>query len=224
LGGENILEEKRTEIAAMEAEIKELESQWTEVSDELNLNLSRAKRQFDEKRIEIEQKQEKIDFYESNYSRLVQELKQEMSRREYLIEEYKKMSKDTKRESLSEMVFETKTRSKQNEETTQLKKNELKQLNASIAKLDEEIKVCTTEINSKIGEGEDKKKKDDRSFDKLRESFAKLSRCFNETRSYMERLVELQVKNKQLQDRVLDLRRNRYQEITEKLKKDLQEL
>ena len=89
MGGENILEEKRTEIAAMEAEIKELESQWTEVSDELNLNLSRAKRQFDEKRIEIEQKQEKIDFYESNYSRLVQELKQEMSRREYLIEEYK---------------------------------------------------------------------------------------------------------------------------------------
>ena len=40
----------------------------------------------------------------------------------------------------------------------------------------------------------------------------------------MERLVELQVKNKQLQDRVLDLRRNKYQEITEKLKKDLEEL
>lgn len=224
MAGENILEEKRSEIAGMEAEIKELESQWGEVSEELNLNLSRAKRQFDEKRIEIEQKQEKIDFYESNYSRLVQELKQEMSRREYLIEEYKKMSKDTKRESLSEMVFETKNRSKQNEETTQNKKNELKQLNASITKIDEEIKVSTTEINSKIAEGEDKKKKDDRSFDKLRESFSKLSKTFNETRNYMERLVELQVKNKQLQDRVLDLRRNKYQEITEKLKKDLEEL
>ena len=208
----------------MESEIKELEAQWAEASEELGLNLGRAKRQFEEKRSEIEQKQEKIDFYESNYSRLVQELKQEMARRELLIEEYKKMSKDTKREALSEMVFETKTRSKQNEETTQLKKNELRQLTASIAKIDEEVKVCTTEIGTKIGEGEDKKKKDDRSFDKLRESFSKLGKAFQETRSYMERLGELQVRNKQLQERVLDLRRSRYQETAEKLRRDLQEL
>lgn len=216
--------EKRREVGEMEKEISELEVAWEEAREELDMNLDRVKRQYDEKRTEIEQRQEKIEYYETNYSRLVQELKAEVAKRDGLIEEYKRMSKDTKREQLSQMVLETKSRYKDNEDTTQSMKTDLKKLNGNIGQIDADIKKSTEEIESKVGIGEDKKKKDDKSFDKLRDALSKLYKTYQDTRHYMEKLVDLQVKNKQFQDRVLDLKRNKYQEITEKLMKDMQDL
>ncbi len=223
LATENVLKEKRTELSEIEKELGELESAWKEANEEMNLNLSRARRQFDEKRVEIEQKQEKIDFYESNYSRLVQDLRSEILKRDNLIEEYKRMPKDTKREYLSEMIFETKQRCHDYETSTVAKLSELKTLNQGIEKVDEEVKYLTKEIETRVGEGEDKKKKDDKSFDKMREAFDKLNKTFQQTKHYMEKFIDLKLKNKQLQDRILDLKRNKYQETCEKIKKDLQD-
>src|SRR3990167_6947634 len=89
VNNDNVLREKRVEIAEMEREIIELEEAWVEANEELTMELAKAKRQFEERRVDIELKQEKIDFYEENYSRLVQDLKLEVQRRNRLIEEYK---------------------------------------------------------------------------------------------------------------------------------------
>ena len=51
-----------------------------------------------------------------------------------------------------------------------------------------------------------------------------LSKTHNQTKQYMDKFVDLKVKNKQLQDRILDLKRNKYQEISDKLKRDLGDL
>jgi hypothetical protein len=100
----------------------------------------------------------------------------------------------------------------------------LKALSAAITKVEEEVKYLTNDITNRIGEGEDKKKKDNKSFDKLRLAFDGLNKIFVQTKSYMERFAELRAKNKQLQDRVMELKRSKYQEISEKLKRDLGEL
>ena len=151
-------------------------------------------------------------------------MKTELQKRQNLIEAYKLVAKDTKREALSDMIFETKRRAKEYETSTVTKMNDLKQLNVNISKGEDEVKYLVKEIEGKIGEGEDKKKKDDKSYDKLRESFDKLGKTFYSTKHYMDKFVDLKIKNKQLQDRILDLRRNKYQEISEKLRKDLNEI
>lgn len=211
-------------MAELEKEIEELEGAWSEANEELTLNFSRAKRQFDEKRNEMELKQQKIDFYEENYSRLIQDLKRELEKREALINEYKRMPKDMKREYLSEMIFGTKGQHKEYEQTTASKTEELKKLSTSINKTEDEIKYLGAEITTRLKEGEDKKKAKDVSFDKMKSSFEAVLKTFNSTRGYMDKLVELRVKNRQLQERVQELRRNKYQEIGERLKKDLEEL
>lgn len=218
------LDERQAQVKSMEAEVEELENEWREAEDELQQGLSKARRQFEEKKSEVEMKQEKIEFYEENYSKLVQELKSEISKRERLINEYKNMAKDMKREYLAELISSTKERCKESETATQVKLTELKSLNNAIQKLDEEIKYLTNDLNTRVGEGEDKKKKDNKSFDKIRAAFDSLSKIFVQTKQYMEKFVDLRVKNKQLQDRVMELKRNKYQEISEKLKRDLGEL
>lgn len=224
ISNKNALEEKKLEVASLEKEIEELEGAWAEANEELTLNFSRAKRQFDEKRDEMELKQQKIDFYEENYSRLIQDLKRELEKREGLINEYKRMPKDMKREYLSEMIFGTKGRYKEYEQTTVSKTEELKKLSSSITKTEEEIKYLSAEITTRLKDGEDKKKPKDVSFDKMKSSFEAVLKTFNSTRGYMDKLVELRVKNRQLQERVQELRRNKYQEIAERLKKDLEDL
>lgn len=224
LATDNVLKEKKIEIEEMEKELIELEETWKEASEELNLNLARAKRQFDEKRVEIEQKQEKIDFYEDNYSKLVQDLKLEMQRRDALIKEYTSIPKDTKREELSIIVNETKTRCKTYEQTTSSKQQELKTMNNMIKRLEDDGKKLVDEITKKMTELEEKKKKDDKSFDKIKDVMDKLGKTHRDMKHYMERFVDLRLKNRQLQDRVQDLRRNKYQEISEKLRSDLKEI
>lgn len=218
------VDEKRAQVEAMQKEVEELEREWIEAEEELKLSLSRAKRQFDEKRKEVELKQEKIEFYEENYSALVKELKLETAKRESLIHEYKNMAKDMKREQMAQMIEETKVKCKESEKSTQEKLHELKALNSAISKLDQEITYLTNDVTTRIGEGEDKKKKDNKSFDKMRAAFEALSKTHTQTKSYMEKFVELKAKNKQLQDRVMELKRNKYQEISDKLKRDLGEL
>ena len=218
------VEEKKAQVEAMESEIKELEKEWLEMEDELKVSLARARRQFDEKKMEVEMKQEKIDFYEDNYSKLVQELKAERSKRDALISEYKSMAKDTKREEMAEMIEETKFSCKQSEKSTQEKLVELKSLNTSITKLTDEIAYLTKEIANRNKESIDKKKKDQKSHDKLKMATDVLSKTHNQTKQYMDKFVDLKVKNQQLQDRILDLKRNKYQEISDKLKRDLGDL
>lgn len=218
------VEEKKAQVQAMEEEIKEMEREWVEVEDELKVSLARARRQFEDKKMEVEMKQEKIDFYEDNYSKLVQELKTERAKRESLIAEYKSMGKDTKREEMAQMIEETKVRCKESEKSTQQKLHELKVLNTSIGKLTEEIAYLTKDIAKRNEESIDKKKKDQKSHDKLKMAIDVLSKTHNQTKQYMEKFVDLKVKNKQLQDRILDLKRNKYQEISDKLKRDLGDL
>lgn len=218
------LEERQAQVQAAAAEVEELEREWQEAEDELQQGLAKARRQFDEKRAEVEMKQEKIEFYEANYSKLVQELKSEMAKRESLVQEYKSMAKDMKREYLADLIATTKDRCKESEASTLAKLSELKALSAAITKVEEEVKYLTNDITNRIGEGEDKKKKDNKSFDKLRLAFDGLNKIFVQTKSYMERFAELRAKNKQLQDRVMELKRSKYQEISEKLKRDLGEL
>lgn len=220
----NILKEKRIEIAEMEREIVELEEAWVEANDELTMELAKAKRQFEEKRVEIELKQEKIDFYEQNYSKLVQDLKLEVQKRDRLIEDYKLIQKDTKREHLSQILDETKQRAKEYEAETLKTLQDIKTLNSSISNMQSSIKNAAGDVEKSIGVGEEKKKKDDKTFDQMRTSFANLMKTHGQIRGYMEKYIELRLKNSHLEERVLDLRRNKYQEIAEGLRKELQDL
>lgn len=221
LGG---LDERQAQVSAASAEVEELEKEWAEAEDELQQGLAKARRQFEEKRAEVEMKQEKIEFFESNYSKLVQELKAETAKRESLIQEYKNMAKDLKREYLAQLIDSTKERCKESEASTLAKLNELKALSGAIAKIEDEVKYLTADIVVRIGEGEDKKKKDNKSFDKLRAAFDGLAKIFTQTKHYMEKFADLRAKNKQLHDRVMELKRAKYQEISEKLKRDLGDL
>lgn len=218
LATENVIKEKQAEIQTMEAEMKEIEEAWIEAEDEFNQNLSRARRQFDERRTELENRQEKIDFYEENYSKLIQKIKDEFELRDQLIEEYKNMPKDMKREYLAQMIEETKMLCKENKETTTTKTSDLTKLNHNISKVDEELKYLSTGIETQLKEGESKKKSSDKSYDMLKEAFQALNKTFNSTRSYLTKYTELNVKNKQLQDKVMELQRNKYGQMTEGLR------
>lgn len=218
------LDDRDAQVKATAAEVEELEREWQEAEDELQQGLAKARRQFEEKRAEVELKQEKIEFYEANYTKLMQELKSETAKRESLIQEYKSMAKDLKREYLAQLIEDTKDRCKENEATTQAKLTELKALGNAITKIEDEVKYLTTDIAARIGESEDKKKKDNKSYDKLRAAFDGLSKIFTQTKHYMEKFSELRAKNKQLHDRVMELKRAKYQEISEKLRRDLGDL
>lgn len=218
------LDERQVQVQAAIAEVEELEREWLEAEDELQQGLAKARRMFEEKRSEVEMKQEKIEFYETNYSKLIQELKLESAKRERLIQEYKSMAKDLKREYLAQLIEDTKQRCKESETSTLNKLTELKSLTGAITKIEDEVKYLTNDIGTRIGEGEDKKKKGDKSYDKMRAAFDGLTKIFTQTKSYMEKFAELRAKNKQLQDRVMELKRAKYQEISEKLKRDLGEL
>lgn len=224
VNNDNVLREKRVEIAEMEREIIELEEAWVEANEELTMELAKAKRQFEERRVDIELKQEKIDFYEENYSRLVQDLKLEVQRRNRLIEEYKLIQKDTKREHLSQILEETKQSAKDYESQTLKALQEIKTLNSTISNMQSSIKKASEDIEKKIGEGEEKKKKDDKTYDQLRTAFSTLLKTHSQMRTYMEKYIDLRLKNSHMEERVLDLRRNKYQEIAEGLKKELQEM
>ena len=81
--------------------------------------------------------------------------------------------------------------------------------------------MLNMEIGARIGEGENKKKKNDDSFDKLRDTFRKLCKVYEETKKYMLQYGEAKIENKTMEDRVQELERNNYKETTTRLKQEL---
>ena len=190
----------------------------------MDAELRRVKRIFDEKRSEVVAKEEKIDFYEENYGNLIAEYKKEVQKREYFINEYTAMPKDMTREELSKMIFEIKKRAKQNESTTSSRVDELTGVKSNNVSCEKDLKMLNQEINARIGEGENKKKKNDQSFDKLRDIFRKLCVVFEKTKEHMLKYSEVKTENRNVEDRIQELERNNYKETTDTLKAELQML
>lgn len=81
--------------------------------------------------------------------------------------------------------------------------------------------MLVLEIGARIGEGENKKKKNDTSFDDLKETFRKLCKVFEDTKLYMSKYGEAKEENRTVEERINDLKRNNYKDTTEDLKKEL---
>lgn len=77
------------------------------------------------------------------------------------------------------------------------------------------------EIGARIGEGENKKKKNDKSFDQLRDAFKEMCKVFEETKKFMISYGEVKEENRGVEERINELKRNNYRETTETLKKEL---
>ena len=183
--------------------------------------MRKVKKAFESKRDEIDVKEEKIDFFEQNYTSLIAELKREAQNRENLISEYQSMEKEMKREELAEMIKDIKKRAKNNSKTTQQKIIELQEIKKEISELEEGLEVKNMEIVTMIGEGENKKKKNDNSFYTLKNTFNKLLETFERTKYYMEKFIDIKMENKILEERVMRLKENKYRETTEKLNEEL---
>ena len=197
---------------------------WEEFREELEADLKQIKKSYEAKRTEIMAKEEKIDFYEENYGNLISESKREVRLRDKLIEEYKRMPKDMTREELSKMIFNIKKKSRKNEETSLDKLEELRDMEKSVGSHDKDLKMLNMEIAARIGEGENKKKKNDNSFDELRDAFRALGKVFKDTKKYMTQYGKVKAENGSLEERVDELKRKNYKETTDKLKKELANL
>lgn len=81
--------------------------------------------------------------------------------------------------------------------------------------------MLSLEIGARIGEGENKKKKNDTSFDDLRDTFRELCKVFEDTKNYMVKYADVKEDNRAFDDRVNELKRNNYRETTESLRREL---
>jgi len=194
---------------------------WADQREELETELRKVKRNFDKLKGEIIAKEEKIEFYEDNYSSLIAELKNELQTRANLIEEYQTMPKDITREQLSSMIFDLKKKCKANAKTTAKKIDELKEVADKIVEYDQGLKIQNMEIMTKIGEGENKKKKGDDTYDTLRDVFKKLCSAYDSTKDHLTKYGDLKLQAKSLEDDIMDLKKSNYKETAEKLKTEL---
>lgn len=221
LKGNKVLESKELEVEETRKDLVEIQEAWQEQREELETELRKAKREYEAIKGQIMAKEEKIEFYEDNYSNLVAELKTELQNRANLIQEYQTMPKDLSRGELSKMIFMLKGRCEENRATTEDKIEELKELEEKFEGINKGLVTQNLGIMASIGEGENKKKKKDDTFDRLRDCFKRLCQVHDDTKAAMVKYGEQKIKVASLENEILDLKKNNYKETADRLKAEL---
>ena len=224
LGGNKILETKREEIKNLEDELQELNKAWLDQREELESELRKVKRAYENIKGDFQAKEEKIDFFGNNYSNLIANLKSEIENRSSLIEQYQNMPKDMTREQLSTMIFELKKKSKANSKTTQTKVEDLKVVRDQILKVEESLKVQNMGILAEMSNGENKKKKNDMTFDQMKLHFKKYCETYEKTKGFMKQYGELKKKVDGVEDEIMGLKKKNYKHASIRLREELKEI
>ena len=224
LGGNKILETKRAEIKTLEEELEELNKAWLDQREELESELRKVKRSYENIKGDFQAKEEKIDYYGNNYSNLIANLKSEIENRSLLIEEYQNMPKDMTREQLSSMIFELKKKSKANSKTTQTKVVDLKVVREQILKVEANLNVQNMGILAEMSSGENKKKKNDMTFDQMKLHFKKYCETYEKTKGFMKQYGELKKKVDGVEDEIQGLKKKNYKHASIRLKEELKDI